>query len=123
MKKIFIMLSIIFSILLFVFCYYFFITKAPKQKNILWGVNFSQMQAEALELDWKKTYLALLEDLGVKNIKLMTQWDCVEGNPPSPKASDGQRKHEYYFNDIDWQIRQAENHHANIMYVVGMKTG
>src|SRR3989344_1010679 len=110
------MLMLFFVIIIFLICLavfgYFFIGKAPEQKNILWGVNFSQMQAEALKLDWRKTYLAILEDLGSKNIKLMTQWDFVEG-----------KRGEYFFNDIDWQIRQAELHNAKLTYVVGLKTG
>jgi len=110
------MLMLFFVIIIFLICLavfgYFFIGKAPEQKNILWGVNFSQMQAEALKLDWRKTYLATLEDLGSKNIKLMTQWDFVEG-----------KRGEYFFNDIDWQIQQAELHNAKLTYVVGLKTG
>jgi len=92
--------------------YYFFVARTPEQKNITWGVNFSQMQAESLKLDWKKTYLAILEDLGSKNIKLHTQWDWVEG-----------KKDNFYFDDIDWQINEAEKHNAKLIYVAGMKTG
>ena len=91
---------------------YFFAGSAPVAEKITWGVDFSQMQAEALKLDWKKTYLAILEDLGAKHIKLHTQWDFVEGN-----------KGDFYFKDIDWQIAQAQKHGADIIYVVGMKTG
>jgi len=56
--------------------------------------------------------LAILNDLGAKNIKLITNWDFVEG-----------QKGKYYFKDIDWQISQAENHDAKLIYVLGMKTG
>ncbi len=111
MKKI---IGVIFLVILFfaiAFSLYFFVGSAPKQ-NITFGVDFSQMQTESLKLDWKKTYLAILEDLGAKNIKLHTQWDWVEG-----------KKDDFYFDDIDWQIKQAENHNAKIVYVVGMKTG
>ena len=112
MGKMIKILFFIFAILCLFFLYYFFIAKAPEQKNITWGVNFSQSHAEFLTLDWKKTYLAILEDLGVKNIKLHTQWDWVEG-----------QKGEYYFEDIDWQISEAEKRGVKIIYVVGMKTG
>ncbi len=109
------MLTIIFLIFIIicgVFIYYFFIAKPSVQKNITWGVTFSQMQAEALKLDWKKTYLAILKDLGVKNIKLHTQWDWIESE-----------KGNYYFDDVDWQVSQAEQSGAKLIYVVGMKTG
>lgn len=107
----------VFSIILLIlllsfFLYYFFVAKAPRQEKIKWGVNFSQMQAEALKLDWKKTYLAILEDLGAKEIKLLTQWDWMEG-----------QKDRFYFKDIDWQIKQAELNKAKVIYVVGMKSG
>lgn len=105
------------GILVFIACcifgvYSFFIGNAPHQKPITWGVDFSQMQAESLKLDWKKTYVAILQDLQVKHVKLHTQWDWVEGK-------DG----EYYFNDIDWQLQQASQYQADVIYVVGMKTG
>ncbi|MEK7540684.1 MAG: hypothetical protein AAB529_00365 [Patescibacteria group bacterium] len=103
---------LVLFVLFVIFLYYFFIGKAPKQKNIIWGVNFSQMQAESLKLDWRETYLAILDDLGVKNIKLLTQWDWIGG-----------KKDDYFFNDVDWQIKQAQRKNAKIIYVVGMKTG
>ncbi len=106
------MIVLILIIVLAVFTYYFFIAKPPEQKNIKWGVNFSQMQAEALGLDWKKTYLAILNDLGAKNIKLLPQWDWIEG-----------KKDTFFFNDVDWQIGQTEKHGAKLIYVLGMKTG
>jgi len=92
--------------------YYFLRTNSMEQKNITWGVNFSQMQAEALQLNWKEMYLAMLRDLGVKKVKLVTQWDWVEG-----------KQDDFYFQDIDWQIAQAEHYGTQLIYVVGMKTG
>lgn len=110
-KSIIIIFFVTASILLFL-VNYFFIAKAPTQKEIAWGVDFSQMQVEALDLDWKKTYSAILEDLGVKNVKLHTQWDFIED-----------RQGEYYFADTDWQINEATKRDASVIYVVGMKTG
>lgn len=115
MRKILKMFFLFLSIVLFlsaVVFFYFFVGKAPVSKNITWGIDFSQMQAENLKLDWKKNYLAILDDLGVKNIKLHTQWDWIEG-----------KKDNYFFDDIDWQIKQTEQRNAKIIYVLGMKTG
>jgi len=111
-SKILILFFIIVLIILTgVFCY-FFIGKAPVSNNITWGVDFSQAQAESLGLNWKKTYSAMIDDLGVKNIKLHAQWDWVEGKQDS-----------YYFDDIDWQLSQAKDKEVKIIYVVGMKSG
>ena len=106
MKKI--LLIIVLTICL-ISLYLFFL---PKQQQVSWGINFSQTQATNLGLDWRKTYLAILEDLQPKKIKLITQWDLLQPDPGH-----------YYFNDIDWQLQQAQNHSAKIIYVVGMKTG
>jgi hypothetical protein len=110
--KILVALFIFIIILaLCVFCY-FFAGSSPIQKNITWGVDFSQMQAQSLKTNWKESYLAILDDLGAKNIKLHTQWDFVEGE-----------KDTFYFDDIDWQLQQAKERSAKIIYVVGIKTG
>jgi GH35 family endo-1,4-beta-xylanase len=115
MKKLFKMLIycliIILALLAIIFCY-FFVGKAPVSKNITWGVDFSQMQAKSLGLDWKEAYLAMIDDLGAKNIKLHTQWDWVEG-----------KKDNYYFDDIDWQLAKAKEKGVKIIYVVGLKSG
>jgi len=94
------------------FSAWFFTVTPPIQKNITWGVNFSQTEAENLSLDWKQTYLAILEDLQIKNIKLITDWDKIETN-----------KNTYNFDDIDWQIMEAQTHNASIIYVLGLKSG
>ena len=107
-------LKIIFLILVLLFLFlvmYFFLGRGPKQKKILWGVNFSQKHTENLKLDWKKTYSALLEDLGARNIKLGISWDWIE-----------EKRDNYFFDDVDWQVKEAEKNGAKIIMVIGMKT-
>ncbi|MBZ9569829.1 hypothetical protein KJA16_02835 [Patescibacteria group bacterium] len=101
-------------ILLFIFLAflaYLFIGTAPKAEKITWGVNFSQKHTENLGLDWKETYLALLDDLKVKNLKVAAHWDLIE-------PEDGK----FYFQDLDWQIAEAEKKGAKLLLVIGMKT-
>ncbi len=111
MKKILKWALISFGIIVFLFCCYLFIGTPPEAEKITWGVNFSQKHTENLDLDWKSTYLALLDDLEVKDIKLITHWDLIEPN-----------KGEYFFEDLNWQIKEAENYNVNILLVIGMKT-
>lgn len=101
----------ILAFLLLIFCY-LFIGTPPQAEKITWGVNFSQKHTENLGLNWQETYLALLDDLKVKNIKLISHWDLIEPE-----------KDRYYFDDLDWQIKEAENRGAKILLVIGMKTG
>ena len=111
MKKHMILLFVVLLLLL-AFLFAFFIIKAPYQKDIVWGVNFSQSQTEALKLDWRKTYTSVMEELGARHIKLITQWDWVEG-----------KRGEYFFSDIDWQVQEAEKRGVSLVFVIGMKTG
>lgn len=91
---------------------YFFVGKTEQSQDIKWGVNFSQKHSQELGLDWKENYLAILDDLGARNLKIITQWDLIE-----------QKQEEYNFDDLDWQIEQAEQRQANLILVIGIKTG
>jgi len=105
----------ILTILLIVFLitfFYFFIGTPPESQEITFGVNFSQKHAQDLGLEWKENYLALLDDLKVRNLKLITHWDLIEGE-----------RDKFYFDDLDWQIKETEDRGAKIILVIGLKTG
>lgn len=111
MKRIFLTVLLIFLILSVSLFGYLFVGKSPKAENIGWGVNFSQKQAGDLGTDWREVYLALLDDLGARKIKLATYWSLIE-------SSEGK----YNFDDLDWQIEEARKRDAKMILVVGMKT-
>jgi len=90
---------------------FLFVGKAKEAENITWGVNFSQKQATYLGPPWQETYLALLKDLGAKELRIAAHWDRLE-----PKDQ------EFFFKDLDWQMDEAEKHGARVLLVVGMKT-
>jgi hypothetical protein len=94
----------------FVLGYLFFGTP-QRAGEITWGVNFSQKHASALGLNWAEVYLALMDELGAKHIKLATYWDLLE--PQEGK---------YFWEDLDWQIEQAGKRGVNLLLVIGMKT-
>jgi len=111
MKKI--LRNILFGALIFLLLFigYFFIGSPPPAEKITWGVNFSQKHAKNLGLDWKETYLALLDDLEANHLKVAAHWDLLEPE-----------KNKYYFEDLDWQIKTAEEKGAKLLLVIGMKT-
>lgn len=74
------------------------------------GVTFSSRYATDIGLDWKETYLAMLEDLKVKKIRIPIYWDLVE-----PKEG------EYNFSDVEWQLNEAQKRNAQVILVVGQK--
>jgi len=106
-KKILLILLIFFLIL---FGYLFIGKELPRAKEIKWGVTFSQKHATELGLDWKAVYLAILDDLKVKNLRLIAYWDLIE-----------QKEGNYNFEDLDWQIKEAENRGAKATLVMGMR--
>ncbi len=112
MKKILKIIFFLFLILILLFLGYFFVGISKPNEKITFGVNFSQAHAQKLGLSWKETYLAILQDLKVKEIKLLTQWDLLEPE-----------KGKYQFSDLDWQIQKAKEAGANLILVIGMKTG
>ncbi len=99
-------------LIILIFAGYFFIGSAPRPSQITWGVNFSQKHSRDLGLEWKKNYSALLQDLKIRNLKILVHWDLIE---PAPEK--------YDFKDLDWQIEQAEDYNAKLILVIGMKVG
>lgn len=88
-----------------------FIPKPDNARNISWGINFSQKYSKDLGLDWKENYLALLNDLGARKIKIAVHWDTIE--------PEGDR---FYWEDLDWQIGEAQKKDGQVILVIGIKT-
>jgi hypothetical protein len=110
MKKFVKTILIIFGVfLLAVFCF-FFVGKPKPAEKITWGVVFSQKHSELLGLDWKENYLAILDDLGARDLKLIAYWDSIEKEPGV-----------YDFSDLDWQIQEAQKRGAKILFVLGRR--
>jgi len=110
-KKTIKMILLILLVIISIIIGYFFIGFSKEAENITWGINFSQKHAEGLGLDWRETYLAIMDDLGAKKLKIACHWDFIEGE-----------EGKYYFNDLDWQIDEAEKRGVEIILVIGMKT-
>jgi hypothetical protein len=79
-------------------------------KNPTYGVSFSIEYANELGNDWQANYLALLNDLKFKHLRLMSYWELIE-------PAQGQ----YDFKDLDWQIAQAQAHGAKVSLAMGLR--
>jgi len=75
-----------------------------------WGVTFSRSYALDLQLDWRATYLAILDDLDISHIRLAAYWDEIESAP-----------NQYVFSDLDWQIEQAQARQVDIVLAIGRR--
>lgn len=72
------------------------------------GVSFSIEYAQELGLNWQSTYLALLNSLHVKHLRLMSYWEEIE-------PSDGH----YDFSALDYELSQAASHGADVSLAIG----
>lgn len=74
------------------------------------GVTFSKFRAEEFGLDWQRAYIAMLDDLGARKIRLSAYWTDLE--PKRDAIS---------FLNLDWQIAEAERRDAEIILAVGQR--
>ncbi len=81
------------------------------KKDIKWGITFSSKYAQdELGLNWQETYLAILDDLKVNNIRLSAYWNEIEAE-----------RDNYDFGQLDWQINEASKRKINIILAVGRR--
>jgi len=88
----------------------YFIYRPQVQENVNYGITFSKKYAKQLDLNWKTVYLSVLDDLEVKNLRLVAYWDDVEAE-----------RDQYDFSDIIWQLDQAELRDVNVIMTIGRK--
>jgi Beta-galactosidase len=102
--KIIVLKIIVFSIVIF------FLAQKDKPETITYGMSFNTLYARELGLDWKETYDAILNDLGVRHLRLAAHWPMVE-----PKSG------VYNFSELDYQIERAEEVGAEVILAVGRR--
>lgn len=98
---------VLFSFLLFIF---FNLPGQDVRQDVLLGITFSHTQAESLGLDWRKTYIALLDEMGIREIRIPVYWNRVE-----------KEKGVYDWEDVDWQLAEAKKRDAHIILTVGQR--
>lgn len=108
--KIFLGLVLICLFLVVLLLAYFNFPIKEGRKNVGLGVTFSSRYAKDIKINWQDNFLAIMDDLGVRKIRIPVYWDLVEKNPG-----------EYDFSDLDWQIKEAMKRKAEIILVVGQK--
>jgi hypothetical protein len=109
-KKIFMYLMYILAILFFFLLLMAFIKPAGLSRHIQWGTAFSKKFATGMGLDWQRAYLAILDELKPKTLRLAFYWTEIEPE-----------KDKYFLNDYDWMIREAEKRGVKIIPVIGRK--
>lgn len=79
--------------------------------DAVWGVTFSQFYAaEELGLDWRAAYLALLNELKPRKLRLIAYWQYVEPQPD-----------ELRFADLDFQVAEAAHRGIPVTLAFGYR--
>jgi hypothetical protein len=81
-----------------------------EERDVAFGATFSKPYAEELGLDWRRAYLAVLDDLGVRHLRIPAYWNDIE--PEQGK---------FRFENVDWQIEEAASRGAKVILAVGRK--
>ena len=73
------------------------------------GTTFSPVQCAYLGLNWRETYLSILE-MGFDLIRLGAYWNEIE-----------KEQGVYDFSKLDWQVKEARKRDIPVVLTVGMK--
>jgi hypothetical protein len=87
-----------------------FLAQKPIPEKITYGMSFNVMYANELGLNWQETYDAIIDDLKVRHLRLAAHWPMVE---PQNGV--------YNFEEIDYQIKRAEEVGAEVILAVGRR--
>lgn len=112
-KKLFFLVQVVavfvFLLLAALWIWNLFVDELPEDE-LEFGVTFSKIYAEELGLDWREAYLATLDELGVRRIRIPIYWSEVE---PENDA--------FTFEDTDFLVEEAAKRNAEIILAVGQK--
>lgn len=86
------------------------LAQKEKPERITYGMSFNTLYARELGLDWQLAYDAILNDLGVRHLRLAAHWPMVQ-----PTADT------YNFEELDYQIAKAEEVGATVVLAVGRR--
>jgi hypothetical protein len=88
----------------------FFLAQKAKPDRIVYGMSFNTPYARELGLSWQETYDAILDDLGVRHLRLAAHWTMVEPV-----------KDTYNFEELDYQLERAQEVGATVVLAVGRR--
>lgn len=103
-------LLLIFGIWYFKFDRHYARLAGGEVSRDFWGVTFSKKYAQELSIDWHAAYLALLDDLKVRNIRLPVYWDDIE-----------RQNGEFTFDDYDWMLNEGSKRDVAFILAVGRR--
>lgn len=74
------------------------------------GMSFSADYARSLGVEPRETYRAMLDDLGIRQLRLMSYWNRIEPE-----------KGRFDFAELDWQMNEAAKRGAKVNLSIGLR--
>lgn len=81
-----------------------------KDEPLILGTTFIADYARSFGLDPQETYEAILSDLNVKQVRLVSYWKHIEKEPGT-----------YDFSELDWQFNMANKYGTKVSLAIGMR--
>jgi len=78
--------------------------------RISYGVSFSKYYSDELGISWKEIFIATLDELKVRKLRLVAYWPMVE---PENGV--------YSFTDLDFQMNEAKERNTSVILAVGRR--
>ena len=89
---------------------YFNLPGPSPRDDVKIGITFSHRYATDLGVDWKEAYIAMLDELGARHIRIPVYWDLTEP-----------RRGEYDFSAVDFMVEEAELRGAEVILAIGQR--
>lgn len=97
-------------ILLVFFGFIWALAQKSEPEEIIYGMSFNTPYATELGLEWREVYDAIIDDMGVRHLRLAAHWNLVEEEPGN-----------YNFSAIDYQLTKANEVNADVIMAVGRR--
>ncbi|HEX9608700.1 MAG TPA: cellulase family glycosylhydrolase [Candidatus Paceibacterota bacterium] len=102
--------EILVTIFLVLVVAYLLLSIREEPERVTYGMSFNALYANELGLNQREVYDAILDDLGVKHLRLAAHWTMIE---PQNDVFD--------FRELDYQIKEAKLHNADVILAVGRR--
>lgn len=83
---------------------------SERSRPLVMGASFIPDYASYLGVDPHQTFSAMLDDLGIKHLRLVSYWSDIEKEQGT-----------YDFSELDWEFTQAAAHGARISLAIGLR--
>ncbi len=85
-------------------------SQKTRPEKIVWGLTYSPIAAQRLNLNTHQAYLAILDELKPKKLRLVAYWNEIERS-----------KGIYNYSELDFETAEAAKRHIPIVIAVGQK--